>query len=258
MKNTTTKTLEEQPLKKQKITTTQEKHPITKNLHKLFLSDLKHIYWAEKALSKVLPIIIKKADSDILAEVLTDHAKGNKGHLAQLKTVFSTVGKKAKTQKCDTMSDLIKEIESKVKKSDKGIMRDTNIIVTVQKMTFYEIAKYSALYALAKNLDENTAADLLHETLEQEHAADAKLLDFTLSFFKTHKTVKKEKTHLKKVDTQVDVVHPYLIKTNNRQVKAIRIVEIQYKEGDNLRLSTESGQTLPPLSININLSALQV
>jgi ferritin-like metal-binding protein YciE len=258
MKNTTTKTLKEQPLKKQETDNTQQKNPITKNLQKLFLSDLKHIYWAEKALAKALPKMIKKADSDTLVAVLTHHAKGNKGHLTQLKTVFSTIGKKAKTQKCDTMSDLIKEIESKVKKSDKGVHQDTNIIVTVQKMTYYEILKYSALYALAKNLEENAAADLLHETLEQEHEADAKLLDFTLTFFKTHKTVKKEKTQLEEVDTQIDVVHPYLVEANIRQVKSIRIVDIQYKEGDNLRLSTESGQTLPPLSININLSALQV
>jgi ferritin-like metal-binding protein YciE len=42
-------------------------------LQKLFEDSLKDVYWAEKALTKALPKMVKKATSDELVEALENH-----------------------------------------------------------------------------------------------------------------------------------------------------------------------------------------
>ena len=46
---------------------------VATGLRDLFEDSLKDIYWAEKALTKALPKMIKKATSDELVSALTDH-----------------------------------------------------------------------------------------------------------------------------------------------------------------------------------------
>ena len=57
---------------------------------------------------------------------------------------------------------------------DDGVM-DAGLIASAQAVEHYEIARYGALIAWAKQLDMSDAADLLAESLEEEKAADEKL-----------------------------------------------------------------------------------
>lgn len=57
---------------------------------------------------------------------------------------------------------------------DDGVM-DAGLIASAQAVEHYEIARYGALIAWAKQLDMSEAADLLVESLEEEKAADEKL-----------------------------------------------------------------------------------
>jgi ferritin-like metal-binding protein YciE len=78
-------------------------------LMKLFEDELKDIYWAEKALTKALPKMIKNATSTELANAIRTHLKETEGQVPNVEKVFKVLGKKAQAKKCEAMDGLIKE-----------------------------------------------------------------------------------------------------------------------------------------------------
>ena len=144
-------------------------------LQKLFEEELKDIYWAEKALVKALPKMVKKATSEELVEALENHLEETEGQVQRLEQVFELLGKPAQAKKCDAMDGLITEAEDIMSESDEGVMRDAGIISAGQKVEHYEIATYGTLRTFAKTLGLNEIADLLEETLNEEKNADETL-----------------------------------------------------------------------------------
>jgi ferritin-like metal-binding protein YciE len=149
----------------------------TSKLHKLFEDELKDIYWAEKALTKAIPKMIKKATSEELIDALEEHLEETQGHVERCEQVFELIGKSAQAKKCEAMAGLIKEAEAIMEESDEGVMRDAGIISAAQKVEHYEIATYGTLAKFAKTLGLTEAAALLVSTLNEEKAADEKLTD---------------------------------------------------------------------------------
>jgi ferritin-like metal-binding protein YciE len=150
-------------------------------LMKLFEDQLKDIYWAEKALTKAIPKMIKKATSGELVDALTSHLEETKNQIARLEKVFESLDKKATGKKCDAMEGLIKEAEEIMESSEEGAMRDAGIILAGQKVEHYEIATYGTLCAFAQTLGEDGAAVLLQQTLDEEKEADIKLSEIAES-----------------------------------------------------------------------------
>lgn len=151
----------------------------SEKLLKVFEDGLKDIYWAEKALTKALPKMAKKASAEELKTALQDHLVETEGQVQRLEQVFELLGKKAQAKKCEAMAGLIKEGEELMEENDKGVMRDAAIISAGQKVEHYEIASYGTLRAFAEILGLTEAAELLQETLDEEKAADEKLTKVT-------------------------------------------------------------------------------
>ena len=147
----------------------------SEGLRELFVNELKDIYWAEKALTKALPKMMKKATSEELAGAIEDHLKVTEEQVTRLEEVFEMIGTKAQAKKCEAMDGLIKEAEELMKDSEEGTVRDAAIISAAQKVEHYEIATYGTLAAFAKTLGEEDAAMLLAETLNEEKEADETL-----------------------------------------------------------------------------------
>jgi ferritin-like metal-binding protein YciE len=147
-------------------------------LDKLFTDSLKDIYWAEKHLTKTLPKMKKKATTDELKSAIEEHLAQTEKHVSRLERVFELCGKKAQAKKCDAMEGLTKEADSIVEETEANTMtRDAGIIMAAQKVEHYEIATYGSLVQLAKTLGRNDAAEVLHQTLEEEKQADEKLTE---------------------------------------------------------------------------------
>lgn len=151
--------------------------PKAEGLRKLFEDQLKDIYWAEKALTKAIPKMIKQATSEELIDALTEHLEVTKGQVARVEQVFEVLGKKAVAKKCEAMEGLIKEAEEIMEEAEEDLVRDAGIIGAAQKVEHYEIASYGTLCALAKTLGEPKAAKLLAQTLEEEKEADSALTE---------------------------------------------------------------------------------
>jgi ferritin-like metal-binding protein YciE len=141
----------------------------------LFMDELKDIYWAEKALTKAIPKMIKKASSEKLQAALKEHMEVTEGHIQRLEEVFALFNKKAEAKKCEAMAGLIKEAEEIMQEAEEGLVRDAGIISAAQKVEHYEIATYGTLRTLANVLGQTEAADLLEETLSEEKEADETL-----------------------------------------------------------------------------------
>ena len=150
-------------------------------LHTLFVDGLKDIYWAEKALTKALPKMIKNATSEELAAALTHHLEETKGQVTRLEEVFASIDEKVSAKKCPAMVGLIKEAEEILAETEKGMMRDAGIIAAGQKVEHYEIATYGTLRAFAEIMGHHEAARLLLKSLGEEKAADDKLTEVTSS-----------------------------------------------------------------------------
>jgi ferritin-like metal-binding protein YciE len=150
-------------------------------LMKLFEDSLKDLYWAEKALTKALPEMAKKASSPDLVEALNHHLTETEIQLERIEEIFELIEKKAVAKKCDAMEGLIKEGQSIMKECEEGSMRDAGIISAAQKIEHYEIASYGTLKTFAHTLGLKEIAELLEETLEEEKAADEKLTEVAMS-----------------------------------------------------------------------------
>ena len=155
----------------------EKKEDVAKGLKDLFIDELKDIYWAEKALTKALPKMVKNATSKKLVAALEDHLKVTKGQVDRVEQVFKAIGEKAQAKKCEAMAGLVKEAEEIMKSTAKGAVRDAGIISAGQKVEHYEIASYGTLVTFAKTIGQNKAATLLEQTLNEEKEADQTLTE---------------------------------------------------------------------------------
>ena len=146
-------------------------------LMKLFEDELKDIYWAEKALTKAIPKMIKNASSKKLVKALENHLDETENQVKRLEEVFELIDKKATAKKCEAMAGLVKEAEDIMESCEEGAMRDAGIISAGQKVEHYEIASYGTLRQFADTLGLKDVVKLLKATLEEEKAADEKLTE---------------------------------------------------------------------------------
>jgi ferritin-like metal-binding protein YciE len=149
-------------------------------LMELFVDELKDIYWAEKALVKALPKMIKKASSQELIDALEAHLEETQQQVTRAEQVFELIDVKPVAKKCEAMTGLIKEAGEIMEECEEGSMRDAGIISAGQKVEHYEIATYGTLNAFATTLGLNEVAALLEQTLEEEKAADHKLTEVAI------------------------------------------------------------------------------
>ncbi|HTE33412.1 MAG TPA: ferritin-like domain-containing protein, partial [Chryseolinea sp.] len=150
-------------------------------LGKLFEDELKDIYWAEKALTKAIPKMIKNASSPELVNALETHLTETEEHVSRAERIFEILGKKAATKKCEAMEGLIKEAEELMEDADEGVMMDASIIAAAQKVEHYEIASYGTLRAFAETLGLDEAAEILSATLQEEKHADETLTEVAVT-----------------------------------------------------------------------------
>ncbi len=160
---------------------TKPKSNAAAGLAELFEDSLKDIYWAEKALTKALPTMVKNATSAELIDAINNHLTETEEHVTRLEKVFDLIGKKATAKKCDAMEGLIEEGKGILEETEIGVVRDAGIIAASQKIEHYEIATYGTLRQFAETLGYEEAAALLELTLDEEKGADKLLTEVAVN-----------------------------------------------------------------------------
>lgn len=95
--------------------------------------------------------------------------------MERLSQIFEMREEKPKSTKCPGINGLLKEGDEVTGNiADKKVL-DAAIIASAQAVEHYEMTRYGALIAWARELGRNDFADILEANLEEEQAADAKL-----------------------------------------------------------------------------------
>lgn len=151
------------------------------SLDALFEDTLRDMYYAEKKLTRILPRMAKKASSEELADAFTSHAEETQEQVGRIEKVFSMLDKSPRAKKCEALEGLSKEGDHVMEEAEEDSVMDAGLVASAQAVEHYEIARYGALIAWAKEIGLTEAADLLAESLAEEKAADEKLNGIALT-----------------------------------------------------------------------------
>jgi ferritin-like metal-binding protein YciE len=146
-------------------------------LKELYIDELKDIYNAENQLVKALPKMAKAANSEELRTGFEEHLEQTRGHVQRLEQIFKELGEKPSGKKCKGMEGLVAEGQEMMGEDFEDDLMDAALISAAQRVEHYEIAAYGTVRTYAELLGEDTAAQLLEQTLEEEKETDQKLTD---------------------------------------------------------------------------------
>jgi len=156
------------------------------SLKELYVEELKDTYDAEKQIVKALPKMVKAASTPELQKAFEAHLEQTKGHVQRLEQIFQGLGEEPKAKKCDGMRGILEEGEEVVSEGSEGPVRDAGLIAGAQRVEHYEMAVYGSLKTWAEQLNDEQAAQLLEETLNEEKKADQKLTQIAESSVNTN------------------------------------------------------------------------
>jgi ferritin-like metal-binding protein YciE len=151
------------------------------SLEQLFEETLRDVYYAEKAILKALPKMVKKTSSQQLESAFNQHIDETEQQVERLEQIFEMIGKSARGKRCPAIDGLQEEASEIMQEAKDDTVRDAGILAAAQAVEHYEISRYGTLAAWADKLGMEDAAELLRQTLQEEKDTDAKLSELALS-----------------------------------------------------------------------------
>ena len=146
--------------------------PAVTSPEQLFEHELKDMYYAEKALTKVLPRLAGEAKDGELSRAFTSHLRQTEKHVANLEKVFRQIGKPPEAHPCPGIEGIKKEHDEFVQENGTtSKMHDAFLTGAASRAEHYEIAAYTGLVSQARALKQREAVELLQENLRQEKDA---------------------------------------------------------------------------------------
>jgi ferritin-like metal-binding protein YciE len=145
------------------------------SLRELYIDQLKDLYSAENQITKALPKMAKKAESQELKSAFQEHLEQTQGQIDRLEHIFQMLQVSPRGKKCVGMEGLLEEGKEVMSEDFEPEVRDAALIAAAQKVEHYEISAYGTARAYARLLEDNRAVQLLTQTLEEESEADEKL-----------------------------------------------------------------------------------
>jgi ferritin-like metal-binding protein YciE len=145
------------------------------SLEDLYHHGLKDIYYAENQIVKSLPKMIENASDGELKRGLQQHLRETQEQVRRLQQVFKLHDQDPSGDKCPAIDGIIQEGDDLMGNVDDQDTLGAGLIAAAQAVEHYEITRYGALIAWAKELGHRQDATLLGRTLNEEKATDKKL-----------------------------------------------------------------------------------
>ncbi|HZQ25681.1 MAG TPA: ferritin-like domain-containing protein [Terriglobales bacterium] len=145
------------------------------SLRELYINELRELHSAETQITDALPKMIDAATEPQLKQALQTHLRETQGHVSRLEQILNQARGKVDSRKCKGIAALITEGEDIIKDASDNSVRDAGIIAAAQKVEHYEMAAYGTVRTWAQILGENSQAQLLEQTLNEEKHADSVL-----------------------------------------------------------------------------------
>ncbi|HXG76658.1 MAG TPA: ferritin-like domain-containing protein [Gaiellaceae bacterium] len=135
----------------------------------LFVHELQDMYYAENALTKVLPQLAREASDSELSRAFTRHLKETEKQIENLERVFRDLGETPQAHPCPGIEGIKKEHDDFVQETKaSGQVLDMFLTGAAARTEHYEIAAYTGLVSKARALKRRDAVELLQENLRQE------------------------------------------------------------------------------------------
>jgi ferritin-like metal-binding protein YciE len=133
------------------------------------LADLRSV---ETQLIDALAEMAEAASDKKLKQAFTEHRALTERHLERLDEIIRISPVDVSTKMSEAMQGLIGDGRKVIEAGAPGDVRDVALIAAAQRIEHYEIAAYGTARALADQLDQRDARELLSETLDEESQAD--------------------------------------------------------------------------------------
>jgi len=146
-----------------------------KNLHDVFVDELRDLHNAEQQLIKALPRMAAASAHEELKAAFREHFEQTEVHVLRLDHIARLLDLHLSGKKCVAMEGLITEGEEKLEASGDDSAKDASLICAAQKIEHYEMAGYGTVRTYARLLGYPEVASILQRTLDEEGAADKRL-----------------------------------------------------------------------------------
>jgi ferritin-like metal-binding protein YciE len=148
-----------------------------RSLKDLYVDQLRDLYDAEQQITRAMPKMIHASSSPDLRQTFQQHLDETKFQVERLDLIFKKLGEVPRGRTCRGIAGIIEEGDELMQEGGAPDVSDAALIASAQRVEHYEIAAYGCARTFADRLDDEYAADLLQQTLDEEEAADQKLTD---------------------------------------------------------------------------------
>jgi ferritin-like metal-binding protein YciE len=145
------------------------------SIEDVYAAQLGDLRSAEMQLTEALPAMVEAASDRKLQQAFAQHLEQTERHLERLDEIIASSPSPVLDDPCEAMRGLISESTRILRAEGPGEVKDVALIAAAQRIEHYEISAYGTARALADQLDQQDARQLLGETLEEESQADALL-----------------------------------------------------------------------------------
>jgi ferritin-like metal-binding protein YciE len=145
------------------------------NCTELLLLELQEIHNAETQLSRVLPRVVKAAQSESLQEMLEQRVQQGEQIIQALETVFEELEESPGRKKNVAAEGLINDIREHIQEIEAGPALDAVLIAAIQKTEHYCIAAWGTARSLAQAVGQDTTVKAMERALKEGKAMDEQL-----------------------------------------------------------------------------------
>jgi ferritin-like metal-binding protein YciE len=151
------------------------------SMEDLFVTGLKHAYFAEQEILKALPKMAQAVQSDTLREAMEKHVEQTREQVRRLEEVFEICEIEPAAEPAPSFEGLMQEGEQLMQEiKDDPELLQAALIAAAQGVEHWEIATYGTLRAWAESMDVEDVVDLLQETLDEEKETDRILSEIAM------------------------------------------------------------------------------
>lgn len=143
----------------------------------LLLLELQEIHSAENQLSRMLPRIMKAAESEKLQQMLEERQQQGERLIQELESVFDEMEESPGRKKNVAAEGLINDMREHVQEIEQGPALDAVLIAAIQKTEHYCIAAWGTARSLAQAVGEETAVKSMERALEEGKTLDEQLTE---------------------------------------------------------------------------------
>jgi ferritin-like metal-binding protein YciE len=139
--------------------------------------ELQEIHSAENQLTRILPRLVKSAESEKLQQALEARMQQGERLIQELEAVFDEMEASPGRKKNVAAEGLINDMREHIQEIEQGPALDAVLIAAIQKTEHYCIAAWGTARSLAQVLEQETTVESMERALKEGKAMDEQLTE---------------------------------------------------------------------------------